>query len=234
MSRQRRSLHEPGRDCGSCPRLAAFRDTQRAAQPEWHNAPVPVFGALNAQLLVVGLAPGLRGANRTGRPFTGDFAGELLYKTLIAYGFATGTYGARSDDGLRLLSCAITNAVRCVPPQNKPAPSEIKNCRPFLAGTIAAMPGLCAIVALGRVAHESLVRAFGQRPAAFPFAHGAEYVLNATPSAEVAAASSHLSARTIILFDSYHCSRYNTNTGVLTQDMFRAVFAKARERLGNI
>jgi uracil-DNA glycosylase family 4 len=180
---------------------------------------------------VVGLAPGLRGANRTGRPFTGDFAGDLLYKTLIEYGFATGTYGAQCNDGLRLVSCAITNAVRCVPPQNKPVPSEINSCRPFLVATIGALPDLRAIVALGRVAHESVVRAFGLKPAIFPFAHGAVHVLAATGSGEAAATHSPESAKTITLFDSYHCSRYNTNTGVLTHEMFRAVFANARERL---
>lgn len=183
---------------------------------------------------MVGLAPGLRGANRTGRPFTGDYAGDLLYPTLSEFGFAAGTYGADPKDGLRLVSGAITNAVRCVPPQNKPEPSEVKNCRPFLAATIAAMPALRGIVALGRVAHESTVRAFGLRPPAFPFAHGAEHAVTATPSAEAALRDSPAAARTIILFDSYHCSRYNTNTGVLTQDMFRAVFAKAREKLNGL
>lgn len=230
-SLRRQLLHEPDLDCGFCPRLAGFRNSLRATQPEWHNAPVPNFGGRDAPLLVVGLAPGLRGANRTGRPFTGDFAGDLLYETLIEFGFATGAYGRERDDGLRLVSGAITNAVRCVPPQNKPAPSEIKNCRPFLAATIAAMPGLRAIVALGRIAHESIVRAFGQRLAAFPFAHGAGHVLAAQTGAAII--GSHASARTIMLFDSYHCSRYNTNTGVLTQDMFRAVFAKVRASLGS-
>ncbi len=167
-SRQRPLAREPDTDCSFCPRLATFRDSLRAAQPEWHNAPVPDFGALDARLLVVGLAPGLRGANRTGRPFTGDSAGDLLYATLIEFGFAAGTYGACIDDGLRLAACVITNAVRCVPPQNKPMPSEIESCRSFLAATIAALPELCAIVALGRIAHESVVRAFGLKPAAFP------------------------------------------------------------------
>jgi len=226
-------LPEPNPNCGFCPRLADFRNSQRAMEPDWHNAPVPVFGPLEAQLLVVGLAPGLRGANRTGRPFTGDFAGDLLYKTLIEYGFADGTYGARSDDGLQLVASAITNAVRCVPPQNKPAASEIQNCRPFLEKTIAAMPALCIIVALGRVAHESVVRAFGLRLAGFPFAHGAEHVLAAPPSS-VEAAGAQASARTVVLVDSYHCSRYNTNTGVLTEEMFRAIFAKVRARLGRL
>jgi uracil-DNA glycosylase len=230
-SPQRRFPGEPDLNCGFCPRLVEFRNSLRAAWPEWHNTPVPNFGERDGHLLVVGLAPGLRGANRTGRPFTGDFAGDLLYETLIEFGFAAGAYGARCDDGLRLVSGAITNAVRCVPPQNKPAPSEIKNCRPFLAATIAAMPNLRVIVALGRIAHESIVRAFGQRLAMFPFAHGAEHVLAAQP--EAAVIGSHARARTIVLFDSYHCSRYNTNTGVLTQDMFRAVFAKVRASLGS-
>lgn len=227
-SRQRPLAREPHPDCSFCPRLATFRDSLRSAQPEWHNAPVPAFGALDARLLVVGLAPGLRGANRTGRPFTGDSAGDLLYETLIEFGFATGAYGASIDDGLRLVSCVITNAVRCVPPQNKPKPSEIKNCRPFLAATIAALPDLCAVVALGRIAHESVVRSLGLKPAAYPFGHGAEHLLVA---GEAAGNRWQPGVRVITLVDSYHCSRYNTNTGVLTQDMFRAVFAKARERL---
>ena len=230
-SRQCPLPREPVPDCSFCPRLATFRDSLRAAQPEWHNAPVPDFGALDARLLVVGLAPGLRGANRTGRPFTGDFAGVLLYETLIEFGFAAGAYGASMDDGLRLVSCAITNAVRCVPPQNKPTSSEIKSCRPFLAAMIAALPDLCAIVALGRIAHELVVRAFGLKPAAFPFTHGAEHVLVARVSGDAPVNSSGAGLRTIPLFDSFHCSRYNTNTGVLTQDMFRAVFSKVRERL---
>jgi uracil-DNA glycosylase family 4 len=224
----RRFAPEPDADCSFCPRLAAFRESLRTAQPGWHNAPVPAFGELDARLLVVGLAPGLRGANRTGRPFTGDFAGDLLYETLIEFGFATGTYGATPGDGLRLVSCMITNAVRCVPPQNKPLPSEIKSCRSFLAATIAALPDLRAIVALGRIAHESAVRAFGLKSAAFPFAHGAEHILGAGETAQYCW---HTGAGTILLADSYHCSRYNTNTGVLTPAMFRAVFAKVRERL---
>jgi uracil-DNA glycosylase family 4 len=226
-SQQRPLACEPDPDCSLCPRLATFRDSLRSAQPGWHNAPVLSFGAPDARLLVVGLAPGLRGANRTGRPFTGDFAGDLLYETLIEFGFATGAYGASIDDGLRLVSCVITNAVRCVPPQNKPMPSEIKSCRPFLAATIAALPNLCAIVALGRTAHESVVRTFGLKPAAFPFAHGAEHVLVA---GETARHRFPASAGAVSLVDSYHCSRYNTNTGVLTQEMFRAVFAKVRAR----
>jgi uracil-DNA glycosylase len=220
--------YEPDPECGFCPRLAGFRDALKTAHPEWHNAPVPIFGAIDARLLVVGLAPGLNGANRTGRPFTGDFAGELLYRTLIEYGFAVGTYDARPDDGLRPVSSAITNAVRCVPPQNKPESSEINNCRPFLTQTILAMPNLRAIVALGRIAHESVVRAYGLRLALLPFAHGSEYVLNGEAADTTRAISG---AKRVLLFDSYHCSRYNTNTGVLTKDMFRTVFAKVRERL---
>jgi uracil-DNA glycosylase len=222
------SAAQPDRDCPLCPRLAAFRLTQRSLFPDWHNAPVASFGGDDVRLLIVGLAPGLRGANRTGRPFTGDYAGDLLYETLIEFGFATGAYGASIDDGLQLVSCVITNAVRCVPPHNKPLPSEIRSCRPFLAATIAALPDLCAIVALGRIAHESVVRAFGLKPAAVPFAHGAEHILAA---GETARHRFLAGVRAISLVDSYHCSRYNTNTGVLTQEMFRAVFAKVRERL---
>jgi uracil-DNA glycosylase family 4 len=204
----------PGRDCPLCPRLAAFRDEARAAHPDWHNAPVPSFGDLSARLLVVGLAPGLRGANRTGRPFTGDWAGDLLYETLIDFGFASGVYDERPDDGLTLHDCRITNAVRCVPPQNKPTPAEITVCRAFLTPTIDTMPKLRAIVALGRIAHESVVRGLGAKLSAMPFAHGARH-----------------QAGRLALYDSYHCSRYNTNTGVLTREMFRDVFAAVREEL---
>lgn len=206
---------EPGRDCPLCPRLVAFREAWRAAEPSWHNAPVPTFGGHDARLLVVGLAPGLRGANRTGRPFTGDYAGDLLYRTLGDFGFASGSYAARPDDGLTLSDAAITNAVRCVPPENKPLPAETRTCRQFLVATIAAMPRLRVIVALGRVAHESVVAALGHRQKALPFGHGAVHVI----------------AAGVTLHDSYHCSRYNTNTGVLTEDMFRAVFAEVRRRL---
>ena len=202
----------PARDCPRCERLAAYRREAQARAPDWFNAPVPPFGAPDARLLIVGLAPGLQGANRTGRPFTGDYAGDLLYATLGEYGFATGTYRASPDDGLQLLDAAIVNAVRCVPPQNKPLPAEMAHCRPFLAAALGEMSNLRAIVALGRVAHESVVRAAGGRLAAFPFAHGAEFALDGA----------------VALLDSYHCSRYNTNTRVLTPDMFRAVFARAR------
>ncbi len=225
---QCRTELEPSRDCPLCPRLAELRNSLRSSEPGWHNAPVPSFGASSARLLVVGLAPGLKGANRTGRPFTGDFAGELLYETLIHFGFATGPYGATPADGLRLMSCMITNAVRCVPPQNKPAPGEINNCRAFLAATISALKELRVIVALGRVAHDSVLRAMEARPAGFAFSHGAEHELGAGGAASRSGVST---GKAITLIDSYHCSRYNTNTGVLTKDMFRIVFAKARARL---
>jgi uracil-DNA glycosylase family 4 len=205
---------EPDRNCPLCPRLAEFRAQARAREPGWHNAPVPPFGDPKARLLVVGLAPGMQGANRTGRPFTGDYAGDLLYATLLEYGFAKGVYQARPDDGLRLVDCRIGNAVHCVPPQNKPLPLEINTCRQFLIATIASMPNLGAIVALGRIAHESTLKALGLRSAAAPFAHGAVHT-----------------AGTIRLYDSYHCSRYNTNTRVLTPEMFRSVFAKVRSDL---
>jgi uracil-DNA glycosylase family 4 len=206
---------EPGRDCPSCPRLVAFRQAAREREPGWHNAPVPSFGDANGRLLVVGLAPGLRGANRTGRPFTGDFAGELLYGTLLEFGFAHGVFQARPDDGLTLTDCLLTNAVRCVPPENKPVGSEIANCRPFLAATIGNLPNLRAIVALGRIAHESTLRALALRQDAFPFGH----------------ARRHEVRPGIALHDSYHCSRYNTSTRRLTPDMFRTVFASVRAEL---
>jgi uracil-DNA glycosylase family 4 len=205
---------QPGHDCPRCPRLVAFRADWRAKEPSWFNAPVRSFGSADARLLIVGLAPGLRGANRTGRPFTGDYAGDLLYATLKEYGFATGTYEARPDDGLTLTDCRITNAVRCVPPENKPTPQEITNCREFLAMTIAEMPNLRAIVALGRIAHETVVRARSARRAEHPFGHGAARAMGE-----------------FMLFDSYHCSRYNTNTRVLTPQMFHEVFANVRKHL---
>jgi uracil-DNA glycosylase family 4 len=206
----------PPRDCQACPRLATFRAGNRLAHADWSNAPVESWGAADARLLIVGLAPGLRGANRTGRPFTGDFAGDLLYETLLGFGFATGRYDRRPDDGLELVDCAIVNAVRCVPPQNKPTPDEIAACRPYLAAAVAALKSLKAIVALGRIAHDSALKALAVRRAAFPFAHGAVHQL---PGG-------------LRLLDSYHCSRYNTNTGVLTREMFAEVFAGARAGLG--
>ena len=198
-----------------------FRLEARAREPDWHNAPVPSFGPATARLLIVGLAPGLRGANRTGRPFTGDWAGDLLYETLIDLGFARGVYDERPDDGLELVDTRITNAVRCVPPQNKPTPAEIRTCRTFLDQTIADMPGLKAIVALGRISHDSVSRALGEGPSRLPFAHGREFALPQIGGG-------------VTLFDSYHCSRYNTNTGVLTPQMFRAVFARVRGLLDGV
>jgi uracil-DNA glycosylase family 4 len=193
----------------------ALRQRCRAEQVGWHNAPVPSFGPPSARLLIVGLAPGLRGANRTGRPFTGDYAGELLYGALIEHGFAAGTYRADPHDGLRLVDCRITNAVRCVPPENKPAPEEIANCRPFLAAAIAGMPRLAAILALGRIAHDSTLVALGCKRARFPFAHAARFALR----------------EGLTLYASYHCSRYNTQTGRLTPDMFRRVLSDIRAQL---
>lgn len=207
----------PPRDCPACPRLVAFREEQRAKWPDWHNAPVPSFGNAGARLLIVGLAPGLQGANRTGRPFTGDWAGDLLYATLLKFGFAAGVYDERPDDGLTLLDCRITNAVRCVPPQNKPETREIATCREFLEGELAALPPGGAVLALGRIAHDSLCRALGEKLKDAPFGHGAEHVLGG-----------------VRLFDSYHCSRYNTNTGVLTTEMFESVFARVRARVDGV
>jgi uracil-DNA glycosylase family 4 len=205
---------EPGHNCPRCPRLAAFRTKWRADEPTWFNAPVPSFGPLDARLLIVGLAPGLQGANRTGRPFTGDYAGVLLYDTLSRYKFARGSYGAHPDDGLELVDCRITNAVRCVPPENKPTTVEIVTCRDFLKATIAEMKNLRAIIALGHVAHNSVVTALGAKKSATPFKHGGKNLLGA-----------------LALFSSYHCSRYNTNTGVLTPEMFRKIFADVRAYL---
>jgi uracil-DNA glycosylase len=208
----------PPADCQDCPRLAKFRAANRAEHPDWRNAPVESFGEADARLLIVGLAPGLRGANRTGRPFTGDFAGDLLYETLLAQGFAAGVYDRRPDDGLKLIDCAVVNAVRCVPPQNKPTPQETAACRSYLAQAIGSLERLQAIVALGRIAHDSTLKAMAARLAAYPFAHGAVHAL---PNG-------------VLLFDSYHCSRYNTNTGVLTPQMFVDVFAAVRRRLKSV
>ncbi len=206
----------PEADCALCPRLAGFRAVNRAAHPEWWNAPVPSFGALDAPLLVVGLAPGLRGANRTGRPFTGDYAGVLLYETLLRFGFAHGVYAARTDDGMALAGCRVTNAVRCVPPENRPLPAEAHACRPFLAAEMEAMPGLRAVLALGVLAHQAVLRAWGVTQARAAFRHGAVHVLPGRP----------------LLADSYHVSRYNTNTGRLTEAMFAEVVTALRARLG--
>lgn len=209
-------FEEPPLDCPRCPRLVAFLDGLRSAHPDWKNAPVRSFGDLSARLLIVGLAPGMRGANRTGRPFTGDYAGDLLYSTLLKFGFATGTYGADPADGLRLADCRIANAVRCLPPENKPLPIEFTACRPFLQSEIAAMPRARIIVALGKGAHDQALRALQVRPAsAYPFIHGRLHTL---PNG-------------LMLADSYHCSRYNTNTGRLTTAMFHDVFETVRSTL---
>ena len=205
---------DPGRDCPLCPRLVEYRHDQRAAHPEWFNAPVPSFGTSDAELLIVGLAPGVQGANRTGRPFTGDFAGDLLYGTLIKFGFATGVFKADPKDGLTLQRTMITNAVRCVPPQNKPLPAEIRSCNSFLRLRISALPRLRAVVALGRIAHDGLLTALDVRKAAYPFGHGACH---------------HIGG--LRVFDSYHYSRYNTNTRVLTPEMFENVFGAVKTYL---
>lgn len=210
-----RPAPEPPADCTACPRLASFRDTNRARHPDWHNAPVASFGGTDAELLIIGLAPGMRGANRTGRPFTGDFAGDLLYPTLLKYGFASGTFGASPDDGLKLTGCRITNAVRCVPPENKPTGAEITACRPYLADEIAAMGNLRVMLCLGSIAHNATLRVLGLKQAAFKFGHAARHPLE--------------DGR--LLMDSYHCSRLNTNTGRLTEAMFHDVFALIREHL---
>ncbi len=207
---------DPGRDCPLCPRLAGFRKNWREREPTWFNAPVSSFGPIEARLLIVGLAPGLQGANRTGRPFTGDYAGMLLYDTLTRYGFARGVYAAHPDDGLAMVDARISNAVRCVPPENKPTGAEISTCREFLKMTIAEMQHLRAIAALGRIAHDSVVAALGGKRSAAPFSHGG--------ASEIGG---------LTLFSSYHCSRYNTNTGVLTPEMFHDVFAKVRRYLDN-
>lgn len=206
---------EPGRDCTVCPRLHDFIAEWRTKEPHWHNAPVPTWipaqGAASVRLLIIGLAPGLRGANRTGRPFTGDFAGDLLYATLTRFGFAHGKFAARVDDGLQLIDTAITNAVRCVPPQNKPVGAEINGCRQFLTPTIGAFANLKAIVTLGSISHQSTIRALGERVAAHPFKHGGRAQIG-----------------NLSVFSSYHCSRYNTNTGVLTEAMFTDIFRNVR------
>lgn len=208
---------EPPHDCPLCPRLVAFREEWRAREPAWHNAPVPSFGPQDGRLLIVGLAPGVRGANRTGRPFTGDYAGELLYSTLIKFGFATGVFEARPDDTLQLCDARLTNAVRCVPPENKPTTDEIRNCRPFFSATIGLLPALSAIVALGKIAHDQVLAAHGEKLSHHKFAHGAVHRIG-----------------DLVLFDSYHCSRYNTNTGALTTEMFHAVFAKVRAHIDTL
>jgi uracil-DNA glycosylase family 4 len=205
------STGEPPHNCSFCPRLAQFRAANAKAYPDYFNAPVPTFGSSDARLLIVGLAPGLGGANRTGRPFTGDWAGNLLYAMLLKHGLARGSYDERADDGLTLVECAISNAVRCVPPENKPTPAEIRTCRQFLAAQISAMTHLRAILALGKIAHDSVCDALGAKKSAHPFKHGGI-----------------IRMERLTLISSYHCSRYNTNTGVLTEAMFDEVVKRAK------
>jgi uracil-DNA glycosylase family 4 len=208
----------PPADCLRCSRLADFRRANRAAFPEWHNAPVASFGDPKARLLIVGLAPGLRGANRTSRPFTGDYAGQLLYPTLLRFGFARGRYQAAPDDGLELIDCRITNAVRCVPPENRPLGAEVNSCRPFLAGELRTEPAPRVVLPLGGIAHGSALRALGLAARDYPFRHGAVYYPKGGP----------------ILTPCYHCSRYNLNTNRLTPAMFEQVLARARKLVDQI
>ena len=209
---------QPGdapRDCPLCPRLVDYRSQAQAQHPDWWNAPVPGFGDPDAWLAISGLAPGMQGANRTGRPFTGDWAGLLLFDTLAKFGFTTGTYDARNDEGLALTGAFIANAVRCVPPQNKPTPAEIHACRPFLVERLQTLPNLRVVIALGQIAHQSTVKALGGKLPKHPFGHGNVHRLHTGP----------------ILIDSYHCSRYNTNTGRLTTPMFEALFGRVKAYL---
>jgi uracil-DNA glycosylase len=206
---------EPAKNCLLCPRLVAFREENASAHPDWFNGAVPSFGPENARLLIVGLAPGLKGANRTGRPFLGDYAGELLYSTLLKFGLAKGRHDPAEPHALQLVDCMISNAVRCVPPQNKPTPKEIATCRQFLIVRMRTLPHLRTLVAIGRVAHDSILDAFQLKRSAYPFAHGARHAL---PSG-------------LILLDSYHCSRQNTNTGRLTTAMFEQVVGEAAASL---
>jgi uracil-DNA glycosylase family 4 len=209
------SPHQPPQDCSLCPRLAKFRFENRETYPDFYNRPVPSFGPINAALLIVGLAPGLKGANQTGRPFTGDYAGDLLYSTLIRLGLARGKYDRRADDSFELQGVRVTNAVRCVPPKNKPLPIEIKTCFRFLESEISTMVELRAILSLGQIAHNAVSATFGIRRKDYPFAHGAITKIN-----------------NLNLVSSYHCSRYNTNTRVLTPVMFEAAMQKAKVAAG--
>ncbi|HOO81671.1 MAG TPA: uracil-DNA glycosylase [Alphaproteobacteria bacterium] len=205
-------MKTPDLNCRFCPRLFEFRAQNKDKFPDKFNAPVPSFGDLNAQVLVVGLAPGLKGANFSGRPFTGDYAGDLLYATLLKFGFARGEYARHKDDGLELVDCRVTNAVRCVPPENKPTTDEMNTCRDFLKSEIAAMPNLRTILSLGLISHNAVLKIFGHKISAFKFAHGAHH---------------HLNDR-FTLVDSYHCSRYNTQTKRLTTEMFETIFSSLR------
>ena len=204
------------KNCQKCQRLANFIDSHREKHPEWHNGPVPSFGSIDAPVLILGLAPGLRGANATGRPCTGDFAGKVLYDALLKIGLASGRYDAHIEDSLHLNHVRIANAVRCVPPQNKPTPAEIKTCRPFLNSRMNTLPNLKVILALGKIAHDSTIAALGLRLKDYPFGHANRHDIPADET----------TARAPIMFDSYHCSRYNTNTRRLTPEMFENVFEK--------
>jgi len=211
----------PAHDCSLCPRLTEFRNQNEAKFPDFHNGPVPSFGAFDSRLLIVGLAPGLKGANRTARPFTGDYAGDLLYPTLKKFGFSRGTYAATPDDGVELIDCRITNAVRCVPPQNKPVGAEVVACRPFFKSELHTMPNLQVVLALGGLAHKATLATLGYTQSAFKFAHAAAHAIKADQ-------------RPILLANSYHCSRYNTNTGRLTTRMFEDVFTIVRDYLDQL
>ena len=215
LDARRSAAPEPDKDCPLCPRLVAFRNENRHAHAAWFNGAVPSFGPENARLLIVGLAPGRKGANRTGRPFFGDFAGDLLYPTLLKAGLAKGRHDQAAPEALELADCMITNAVRCVPPQNKPKPEEVARCRPFLVARIETLPNLTSLLAIGRIAHDAILDALGVKRSAHPFAHGARHAL---PGG-------------LTLFDSYHCSRQNTNTGRLTTSMFETVVAEAAASL---
>ena len=207
-------LIEPNKNCSKCRRLYNFRKKNQSENPDWFNAPVPTFGELSSSLLIVGLAPGLQGANKTGRPFTGDYAGDLLYKTINKFNFSKGKYGGTTDDNLKLKDCTITNAVRCVPPQNKPISEEINNCNNFLKKTIEIHKNLKVIIALGLIAHKSIISAFNLKQKLYKFKHGNKHKIN-----------------NLILIDSYHCSRYNTNTGRLNEEMFEKIFFEAKKEL---
>jgi uracil-DNA glycosylase len=204
---------EPPHDCPLCPRLVGYRDSLKLEHPDWWNAPVPALGDPQGWLGIVGLAPGKHGANRTGRPFTGDYAGDLLFATLNKFGFTQGTYEGRADDDLSLHGVIICNSVKCLPPENKPTPEEVRTCRPFLKGQIDVLPNARIFIALGQIAHQSAVKVLGGRLPKCRFGHLAEHRM---PDGRM-------------LIDSYHCSRYNTNTGRLTTEMFEAVFARALE-----
>lgn len=206
----------PQKNCSLCPRLTEFRKQNKIKFPTYYNAPVPSFGDINAKLLVVGMAPGLNGANKTGRPFTNDYAGDILYPALKKFGLAKGDYQKKADDGFELINSRITNAVRCVPPQNKVIAEETNNCRQFLLSEISSMPNLKIILTLGTVAHNALLSALEYKKSQFPFAHGKKHFLD---------------KHNLLLFNSYHTSRYNINTGVLTEDMFQQVIASIKEEL---